>query len=377
MYPNLIAAALFGAAIAAPAPTTTLSDGFPTPNAAQLAAIETVAHGTLPNGGTPPPGSVSAEGITGNQLINFNEVFEVFYFNALIQNVTNAAPGTGFYISDASERNYIIQSLTAVRAQEELHASLAAAVLSSQGKDPIQPCQYQFGVTDFDSAIKTAALFTDVVLGTLQDVQSTLASTGAAGDQALIPGLGGVIGQEGEQNGWYRVLQKANLLPSALPFLTRSTIQFAYSALNQNFVVQGTCPNANQIDLPIFGTLKVLTTQIVPQQDQTLTFQIDLSTLTCEKVEQLAELPTAQNAKNYDWTPLSLVYINQQNLPITAQIEAVKVSGDIVTFQADFPASGDNLNNLVLAAVAVGDKFDNVTAVAKATLFGPGLIDAN
>lgn len=409
MYAKLASAALFGAAIAAPAsyssygtgysssttaasaaanyykPSSTtasatstasvnsLPDGFPNFNTQQLAAVEILAHGTLPNGGTPPPGSVSDLGITSVQLIEFNENFEVFFFDSLIRNLTSASSGSGFYISDATERNFVIEALTAHKAQEELHATLASKILGSQGKNAILPCQYHFGTNDFQSAIKTAALFTDVVLGTLQDVQANFAA-GDAGDKQLIPGVGSVIGQEGEQDGFYRLLENTNLIPASLPFQTRSTIKFAFSALNQNFVVPNSCPNIGEINLPIFGTLQVLTQNIVPEQDQTLQFQIDLSTLSSSQIQGG---PTQSNYQNYDWSQVSLVYINQQDVPITSQIKNVQLGFPKITFDADFPASGDNLNALTIAAVTLGSNFTTADAVANATLFGPGLIDVN
>lgn len=410
MYAKLASAALFGAALAAPAsyssygtgysssntpsataaanynkPSSTyasatstasvnsLPDGFPSFNTQQLAAVETLAHGTLPNGGTPPPGSVSDLGLTSVQFINFNENFEVFFFDSLIKNITSAGPGSGFYISDSTERTFVVDALTAHKAQEELHATLATKILGSQGKDAILPCQYHFGTNDFQSAIKTAALFTDFVLGTLQDVQVNFAA-GDAGDKQLIPGVGSVIGQEGEQDGFYRILENSNLIPASLPFQTRSTIQFAFSALNQNFVVPNSCPNIGEIQLPIFGTLSVLTQNIVPEKDQTLQFEIDLSTLTNSQVQGG---PTQSNYQNYDWSQVSLVYINQQDVPITSQIKNVQLGFPKITFEADFPASSTNLNALTLSALAVGNNFTSATAVASATLFGPGPIDVN
>jgi hypothetical protein len=55
------------------------------------------------------------------------------------------------------------------------------------------------------------------------------------GDIGLIRGVASVIGQEGEQNGFFRF--KADKIPSAVPFLTTSTREFAFSTLNQNFVL--------------------------------------------------------------------------------------------------------------------------------------------
>jgi hypothetical protein len=384
MYALLASAALFGAALGAPASippsstasvaaTNTLSNGFPTLGTQALAAVEAAAHGTLPNGGPPPNGTISDLGITSIQLINYNENFESFFFSSLINNITINAPG--FNIPNNDERNYILEALTAVLAQEELHATLATALLKSQGKQPILPCSYQFGTTTFADAIKTAALFTDVVLGTLQDVQINF-SNGNTGDKALIPGVASVIAQEGEQDGFYRILEKANLIPSELPFVTRSTIKFAFSALNQNFVVPGSCPNVNEIDLPTFGTLKVVTTDIKPETDQTLSFSVDLRTL---GGVNLPNMPSTSNYQNYNWEEnLAVYYINQQNVPVTANVSNINTNAvPVVTFDADFPASSTNFNGLTIAAVAIAGNFTNAEQVANSTLFGPGLIDVN
>lgn len=384
MYSFLASVALFGAALAAPAgvspssaasvaATNTLSNGFPTLSTQALAAVEAAAHGTLPNGGPPPNGSISDLGITSIELINFNENFEVFFFTSLIYNITNYVPG--FEIPNDDERNYILEALTAVQAQEELHAVLATALLKSQGKQPILPCSYQFGTTNFEDAIKTAALFTDVVLGTLQDVQINF-SQGNTGDKALIPGVASVIAQEGEQDGFYRILEKANLIPSELPFVTRSTIKFAFSALNQNFVVPGSCPNIGNIDLPIFGALNVVTKDIKPETDQTLSFSVDLRTL---NNASLPNAPSMSNYKNYNWKEnVAVYYINQQNVPVNATVSNVNADNiPIVTFDADFPASASNFNGLTIAAVAIAGNFANAEQVANNTLFGPGLIDVN
>jgi hypothetical protein len=104
--------------VATAAPSSTVipfvNNGFPAPSAAQLLAIEELAHGTLPNGPPPPPGAISAQGITNLQLINFNENFEVAFFASLLNNVTTNV--AGFEISDATERNFVIEVLTAVLA---------------------------------------------------------------------------------------------------------------------------------------------------------------------------------------------------------------------------------------------------------------------
>lgn len=242
-------ASLFSGAFAAPvaqAPTGSgsaaasstvipfVNDGFPNLSAQQLQAVELIAHGTLPNGAPPP--SLSAQGGVNLQFIEFNENFEVAFFGSLLHNITTGVGG--FEISDASQKTFIIQAITAVLAQEELHATNARNALTHFGRTLVNPCpSYVFPTTNFEDAIVLAKTFTDVVLGTLQDVINIFAVNGDAG----LPGaIAAVVGQEGEQNGLYRILENKNLIPSALPFLTTSTRDFAFSAL-QSFV-NGYCP---------------------------------------------------------------------------------------------------------------------------------------
>ena len=132
---------------------------------------------------------------------------------------------------------------TNLTQQEELHALDANNALAHVGYDPIEPCQYTFPVQDFDSALVLATTFTDVVLGTLQDVVERFA---LGGDFALTRHVASIIGQEGEQQGWFRVMQ--GKVPSELPFLTTSDLNFAFTAI-QSFVVPGTCPNLSLIHI--------------------------------------------------------------------------------------------------------------------------------
>jgi hypothetical protein len=91
-----------------------VNNGFPTPNNDQLLNIEELAHGTLPNGPPPPPGAISADGITNLQFIEFNENFEVAFFSSLLHNVT--ANVDGFKIQDTKQRDFVLEVLTAVLA---------------------------------------------------------------------------------------------------------------------------------------------------------------------------------------------------------------------------------------------------------------------
>jgi hypothetical protein len=237
--------------------------------------------------------------------------------------------------------------------------------LKSQGKNPIQPCNYVFPVTDFESAISLAATFTDVVLGTLQDV---IGHFSVAGETGLAQGVASVIGQEGEQNGFYRVLQAK--VPSSLPFLTGSIRDFAFTAL-QGFVVPGSCPNIKEINLTTFAPLKLLTTNIQPA-DMNLQFSFDTSTLSASTV------PNKDSYNNYDYSKAALVFINQQNVPIVLPFQNMQKSGSVISFNVNFPYTENLMNGLTIAAVTFNQgPFASNQAVANATLFGPALIEVN
>ena len=236
-----------------------LENGFPNikPGSWELKAIEKQAHGTLPNGALPTKISDTSAAVFS--LIAGQEIFEVAYFTSLIHNITNKVPG--YEIGSKAARTVILNALTAVQAQEELHAIGVNGILTTSGHDAIQPCKYTFPVDNFDDAIALAATFTDVVLGTLQ---AALQAFGADGDAEDFVGLiGSVIAQEGEQTGFFRTISSEGKIPSSKPFLTASSPEFAFSVLNQIFVVPGSCPNP--ADVPIFKPLTVVTTDLSPE----------------------------------------------------------------------------------------------------------------
>lgn len=325
-----------------------LDNGFPTLSDAAKAVVNVLAHGTEPNGGAP---TLQADDLTSIQLIAFNEIFEVAFFTDLLFNVTNNVPGFGF--QDQNLRQTVINALVAIQAQEELHADNANAILAANHFDPIQACKYQFPTTDLNSALTLAATFTDVVLGTLQDVQLRLAMNN---DDGVVPIIGSVIGQEGEQNGFFRNF--VGKIPSAKPFLTRASREFAFSALNQNFVVKGSCPNSNLINLPVFQPLTVVTNPVQPV-DQLITFSVPVD-------------------KPNPPTGLSLVLINGQNIPLVEEVQNAQVANGVATFQANFPFTTNVLEGLTIAALTNSTgPFTSAEDVAKVTIAGPGLIEVD
>ncbi|KAH7327308.1 hypothetical protein BKA65DRAFT_461982 [Rhexocercosporidium sp. MPI-PUGE-AT-0058] len=339
-----------------------LGNNFPNPSQEQILGVQKQAHGSLPNG--PPPSNVNPNTLTSLRLVAFNELFEVAFFTSLLNNITTNA--TGYTFSSPSTRDTALAALTAIRSQEELHLLNANGALSHFNTPPIQPCQYTFPATTYKDAIALASTFTDLVLGTLQDVSSLL---GANGDASLIRGITSVIGQEGEQNGFFR--STSDKIPSALPFLTTSTREFAFSALNRDFVVPGSCDPSNlaTIDLPIFLPLRVLTQNITAQQ-QMLRFGLDFAT--GEGMQ--GKIRKEQMGAQYE--DLSMVYVNQQSVPVVQKIQNLVLTAGGLTFEAMFPfEQGLFGNGLTLAVLAKsGGNLTTIEGVATSTVFGPGLI---
>ncbi|KAJ5563267.1 hypothetical protein N7535_008431 [Penicillium sp. DV-2018c] len=325
-----------------------MPDGMPYPNDKELKMIEEYAHGTLPNG--PPPPGISEPGITNLKLVAFNELFEVAFFNELITNITEKVPGYRF--SSEDDLDYVLRSLRTILAvgdhpssilfdpstdlllqQEELHAIQANNALRNVSVEPIEPCHYNFPVDNFDAAVLLASTFTDVVLGTLQDVVERFAMNG---DFGLSREVSSIIGQEGEQEG--------------------CDLNFAFTAI-QSFVVPGTCPNIDTIPLKTFEPLNIIT----PPTAKT------------EHIKVSFDYPHYTNE-----TALWITYINQQNLPIAGPLQVVANKGDHIVAKALFPYDEYEMNGLTIAAVTpTKGPFPNAWSVANVTLAGPGLIIIN
>lgn len=346
-----------------------LSNAFPSPSADQLRAINVAAQGSFSN--NTPPATISQNGITNLQFVAFNELFEVAFFTDLLKNVTQNVPG--YETPSGVDPQYLINTLTTIQAQEQLHALNANNGLRNVARvSPILPCEYRFPSTSLQQAIWIAQTFTDVVLGTLQDVLSVYATQG---DTGFVRGQASSLGQEGEQNGFFRYLQ--GKVPSAQPFLTTATRSLAFSALVQNFIVPGSCPNvangnntsANSssiINLSVFQPLKLETQGQIQAVNQQLSFSFQ------------------QSGSSVDG--LSLVLISGQNRPIVQSLQNVTVSGgsggnstNTITFSSDFAVQDRLLFGLTIAVIARGDAttLTSIGTVDAATVYGPALIQVS
>ncbi|KAK7430950.1 hypothetical protein QQZ08_002479 [Neonectria magnoliae] len=353
----LASAGLLGSALGGLVPRSfgvPKDNGFPNPSDSQERQIALQAGGKLPGGALPKtlgPGSTVAF-----QLIAFNELFEVAFFNSLLQNITRGVKGYEVPEKERIEAELIIKTIL---AQEEQHALGALATLKSAGKFAPSPCRYQFPVNKLDDAIFLAETFTAVVLGALQDANVIFASEG---QPEVVRLVSSVIGQEGEQNGFYRI--HLGETPSESPFLTTVPAAFAWSAL-QLFVVPGSCSeDIEKIKLPIFPSLLVNGDPVakVAPKDQKLKFA--------------ANLKGSKSARKYYGKSenLYITYTTGQQLPISVKAENVRWHKDTISLEANFPYSENVMAGFSHAALTIGKNFASADAVPERTLAAPGVI---
>jgi len=257
-----------------------------------------------------------------------------------------------------------------VLAQEELHAINAIGVVKANTGETFKPCKYEFPVDTFDDAIALASKFTDVVLSTLPDIQQLVA---ADGDIPVVGIVGSVIGQEGEQNGFYRNILGKH--PSQLPFLTGGARNFAFNAILQNFVVPGSCPSLGLIETPKAGiplnetgVLNVLTDNLKLKDVEA---EFSVQTIVPSNTHTYYASTNQGSKMNF------VTYVNQKNVPVSVPIKqsSIRFEDNTIVFKASFPGETKDLNGLTIVAVTASNDFATPEDVASATEFGPGLIE--
>lgn len=214
------------------------------------------------------------------------------------------------------------------------------------------PSNYSFPVSSFDDAIRFASLFTSIVLGAQQDLARIFANNS---DADLVGLMASIIGQEGEQEGFYRLLQ--GKLPNELPFLTTVTRGFLFTAL-QRVIVPGSCANPEGVNLTAYVPLELVTMPVAESSNITIKYDVGD--------------PCATN------TSLSAVYLNQQNLPLVQNVVHRSVQGNMVTAEVFFPYDEYRMNGLtVLALTNTTGPFVDATEVQNVTVFGPAFFIVN
>ena len=234
----------------------------------------------------------------------------------------------------------------------------------------IFPCTYVFPASDFSSAIAFAQTFTDMYIGLLINIQQRTAKNLGIDSNSIIYVLAQALGQEGQQSGWFRSLQAKH--PSAEPFLTSSTRDFAFSWL-QRFIVPGSCPDMEDIPLQIFPPLNV-ESKVVGTGPVTLLVpgRVDPETQSVAFVNG-ALVPTA--------VPFNVTRISGCGNGLTRNDVLGRSGcgrGMVTSITAYFPYAHNVMHGLTLVAVVKnGPSFITAEDVTNATVYGPAVIEVD
>jgi hypothetical protein len=253
------------------------------------------------------------------------------------------------------------------------------------------PCTYQFPVSTFDQAVDFAQTMTDMYIGLLANIQQRTAKNLGSDSDSIIYVLAQALGQEGQQSGWFRSLRQ--IPPSAEPFLTTSTREFALSWM-QHWIVPGSCPNMEFIPLSV---LPELTLTAVSIGDESHSGNVTL-------VAPGAVDPDSQSVAfvNGALVPTVVPFKIRQTTPCDSDRQypnGMMVNGDsqsVVTFErarpaelrgledcvasteilADMPYAHNVMHGLVLMTVVENsDAFIAPQDVADKTVYGPALLE--
>ncbi|KAF7551964.1 hypothetical protein G7046_g7557 [Stylonectria norvegica] len=366
--------------------------GLPVPLNRQIRVISSEAGGKLPKG--PLPKNLSKKGIAAFQLILLNEFFEVAYFEALRKNVTKKRTGFELGYETALRTNgtryennqtraeiRMEQNLNVLLNQEKMHAIAAQQVLKANHAVRPPPCRYRCHVNNLEEALRHAETFTAVGMGVLQTV-SVILSEENQSDVVRI--LSSIIGQEGEQNGYFREL--LGYVPTEAPFLTNVPLEYAYSVL-QRYTLQCSYTKTKIEDdftMTKFPTLDVEDQEILTMtaNETSLKFVASLDHEAIKKLDQL-NISQARPVPGQLTFPVPLpkdklfmTYLNGQRMH-SVDLEEGSLNDSILTTKASFPCKKENWRGLTIAALTTTNKFADYDELVNNTIAGPGLIQAD
>ena len=206
-------------------------------------------------------------------------------------------------------------------------------------------------------------------IGLLINILQRTAKNLGCDSNSIVYVLAQALGQEGQQSGWFRSLQAKH--PSAEPFLTSSTRDFAFSWLHQ-FIVPGSCPNVEEIPLQIFPPLSV-ESKIIGTGPVTLLVpgRIDPKTQSVAFING-ALVPTV--------VPFNIKCVSScsKGLMRNDMLGCSECGRGMVTsITANFPYTQNVMHGLTIVAVVShgGPSFITAEDVANATVYGPAVIE--
>ncbi|KAJ9643264.1 hypothetical protein H2204_002160 [Knufia peltigerae] len=290
--------------------------------------------------GTP---KLSQNGINNFQVANFLENLESAFFQEGLMNFTRW--GSGGTTNGVSNMNVVSH----IAAQEEVHVASIVGLLTGNGAQDVQPCQYSFPVTDETSFFALGNIITSVGIGALIGLQSALSTT----DPGIEATVGSILPVESRHDAFFRIT--AGEIPNPTTFETPISGIWAYN-LALDFVVGGSCKNLPQsiTSLPVFPDLGIVgyggPSFATPNAPGELVFRVGQ--------------PSMMQQGWNKGTPLYMAWVNQDNVPAYTPV-TTDANGDL---HADVQP---NMFGMAFAALTNQNTATNIDDLTKATLAGP------
>ena len=300
----------------------------PPPNDQNPLDFATLAGGGPPNGKLPP--NISNSAIADFQAVNFLENFESGFFEQAIEWLHGW--------NDKHQYNKLIDVVTKIHAQEQVHVATAEGILNNFHRQTFKPCTYKFpDVHNIEDFVNLANIITVTGIGGVINLVAGLAVT----DPELVTGPASILGNEARQDAFFRTAGLGLEFPEPAAFDTRISAGYA---LNLASAFVSDC----QGNMPSFKTIPPLKADVhkkVTGSSGPITFSFD-----------------SKQVKNTT-NPVFVGWVNQANV---VQYTDAKVYGGKV--ESTIP---DGLAGVAFAALTNQDHFPDVGNLTLATIAGP------
>ncbi|KAF2788131.1 hypothetical protein K505DRAFT_353408 [Melanomma pulvis-pyrius CBS 109.77] len=168
--------------------------------------------------------------------------------NSVVPTVISASAVKDLQLAPTELPNDTIEVISKIAAQEEVHLSSIANVLTSYNKTLIPPCNYSFPVNTTEEFFELAHTITSVGIGATIGLNERLAIT----DPLLVKSISSILTVESRHDAFFRHIRGA--APNPAPFNTGISDIWAYN-LAFSFIQPGSC--SVELPIPILPRLTV------------------------------------------------------------------------------------------------------------------------
>ncbi|ETN37261.1 uncharacterized protein HMPREF1541_08252 [Cyphellophora europaea CBS 101466] len=172
---------------------------------------------------------LSKEGVMEFQVASFLQNLEVSFFKQ------GAEHANGW---DNKDTNGVraADEINRIWAEEESYVETIAELLQYNKASPVEPCQYDFPVSDEKSFFALASIISNVGIGFLINLENRLAKT----DPTIIPHISRIIPVKARHDSFFRMY--AGEVPNPAAYETTLPLEWAYN-LALDFIAPGSCKN--------------------------------------------------------------------------------------------------------------------------------------